>query len=108
VKAKGPVLPPKPAWQTPVNSATGSARLTFMEIRLTPEKEARLHELAARSGKNTAELVQEAVDRLLDYETWFIKEVEKGQAQASSGELIEHDAVVARIEKRLKEKQTRR
>ena len=79
-----------------------------MEIRLTPEREAKLNQLAARSGKNTAELVQEAVDRLLDYETWFIQEVEKGQAQAARGELIEHEAVVARIEKRLKEKQTRR
>jgi len=78
-----------------------------MEIRLTPEREARLNQLAARSGKNTAELVQEAVDRLLDYESWFVQEVEKGLAQAARGELIEHEEVVARIEKRLKEKQPR-
>jgi len=74
---------------------------------LTPEREARLNQLAARSGKNTAELVQEAVDRLLDYESWFVQEVEKGLAQAARGELIEHEEVVARIEKRLKEKQPR-
>ena len=74
---------------------------------MTPEREARLNQLAARSGKNTAELVQEAVDRLLDYESWFVQEVEKGLAQAARGELIEHEEVVARIEKRLKEQQTR-
>ncbi len=74
---------------------------------MTPEREARLNQLAARSGKNTAELVQEAVDRLLDYESWFVQEVEKGLAQAARGELIEHEEVVARIEKRLKEKQPR-
>lgn len=79
-----------------------------MEIRLTPEKEAKLNQLAARSGKDTAELLQEAVDRLLDYDTWFIQEVEKGLAQAARGELIEHEEVVARIEKRLKEKRNRR
>src|SRR5258708_25331652 len=76
-----------------------------MEILLTPEKEAKLNQLAARSGKNTTELVQEAVDRLLDYECWFIQEVEKGLAQAARGELIEHEEVVARIEKRLREKE---
>jgi predicted transcriptional regulator len=79
-----------------------------MEVHLTPEKEAKLNQLAARSGKNTAELVQEAVDRLLDYETWFIQEAEKGLAQAARGELIDHEEVVTRIEKRLREKQTRR
>jgi predicted transcriptional regulator len=79
-----------------------------MEIRLSPEREAKLNELASRRGKNTAELVEEAVDRLLDHETWYLQEVEKGLAQAARGELIEHDAVVTRVEARLKEKQTRR
>ena len=79
-----------------------------MEIHLTPEKEAKLNELAARSGKNTAEFLQEAVDRLLEYENWFIQQVEKGLTQATRGELIEHDELVARIEQRLKEKQARR
>ena len=76
-----------------------------MEILLTPEKEAKLNQLAARSGKNTTELVQEAVDRLLDYENWFIQEVEKGLAQAARGELIEHEEAVVRVEKRLREKE---
>lgn len=67
-----------------------------------------LNQMAARSGKDTAELVQEAVDRLLDHETWFLQEVEKGLAQAQRGELIDHEEVVARIEKRLKEKRSRR
>ena len=79
-----------------------------MEIRLTPEKEAKLNQLAARNGKDTAEFLQEAVDRLLEYENWFVQEVEKGLVQARRGELIEHDELVARIEQRLKEKQARR
>jgi predicted transcriptional regulator len=78
-----------------------------MEIHLTPEKEALLRQVAARTGQDTAEVIQEAVDRLLDHDKWFVQEVEKGQSQATKGDLIEHDEVVARIEKRLQAKQHR-
>lgn len=78
-----------------------------MEIHLTPEKEALLRQVAARTGQDTAQVIQEAVDRLLDHDKWFVQEVEKGQSQAAKGDLIEHDAVVARIEKRLRAKQHR-
>lgn len=78
-----------------------------MEIHLTPEKEALLRQVAARTGQDAAQVVQEAVDRLLDHDTWFIREIEKGQLQAAKGDLIEHDEVVARLEKRLKDKKSR-
>ena len=78
-----------------------------MEIHLTPEKEALLRQVAARTGQNAAQIVQEAVDRLLDHDSWFVREVEKGQLQAAKGVLIEHDDVVARIERRLKDKKSR-
>lgn len=78
-----------------------------MEIHLTPEKEALLRQVAARTGQDAAQVVQEAADRLLDHDSWFIREVEKGQMQAARGDLIEHDEVKARIEKRLQEKTSR-
>jgi predicted transcriptional regulator len=78
-----------------------------MEIHLTPEKEALLRQLADRTGQDTAQVVQEAVDRLLDHDTWSNSEVEKGQLQAAEGKLIEHDELVARIEKRMQERQSR-
>jgi len=78
-----------------------------MEIHLTPEKEALLRQVAARTGQDAAQVVQEAVDRLLDHDTWFIREVEKGQLHAAKGDLMEHDEVVARIERRLKDKKSR-
>jgi predicted transcriptional regulator len=78
-----------------------------MEIHLTPEKEALLRQVAARTGQDAAQVVQEAVDRLLDHDTWFIREIEKGQLQAAKGDLIDHDEVVARLEKRLKDKKSR-
>ena len=78
-----------------------------MEIHLTPEKEALLRQVAARTGQDAAQVVQEAVDRLLDHDTWFIREVETGQLHAAKGDLMEHDEVVARIERRLKDKKSR-
>ena len=69
----------------------------------------RAFESGAYRSLNDREFIDflEAIDRSLDYENWFIQEVEKGLAQDAPGELIEHEEVVARIEKRLKEKQTR-
>ncbi len=55
-------------------------------------------EIAARTGKNSAEVVEQAVDRLLDYEERFLEAVEKGRASAQKGDLLEHEAVVERIE----------
>jgi len=72
-----------------------------MELHLTPEKEALLQQLATRTGRPAADLLEEAVGRFLDYDAWFIREVEKGQVQARSGELIEHDVIVTRIEQRI-------
>lgn len=63
--------------------------------------------MAARTGQDAAQVVQEAVDRLLDHDTWFVREVEKGQLQAAQGDLIDHDEVVVRIERRLKGKKSR-
>ena len=70
-----------------------------MEIHLTPEKEALLRELAARTGQDTAQVIQDAVDRLLDHDSWFREEVQKGQAEAARGNLISHEEVGKRIEK---------
>ncbi len=57
-----------------------------------------LQQIANRTGRSMTELLEEAVDRFLEYNTWFIGEVEKGLAEANRGELIDHEEVVARIE----------
>lgn len=69
-----------------------------MEVHFSPEKEARIHQFATRTGKATAEVIEEAVDRMLEYEGRFIEAVEKGRSAARRGELLEHDEVVERIE----------
>jgi predicted transcriptional regulator len=46
-----------------------------MEVNLTPGLEARLAQLAAQQGRDTEALAREAIERLVDYEEWFISEV---------------------------------
>jgi predicted transcriptional regulator len=73
-----------------------------MEVHFSPDKEARLREFATRIGKDAAKLVEEAVDRMLEYDARFIEAVKEGRAAARRGELLEHDEVVERIEKLLR------
>ena len=72
--------------------------LVDMEVHFSPDKEARLHQFATRTGKDPAQLIEEAVDRLLEYDARLIEAVEEGRASARRGDLLEHDEVVAHIE----------
>jgi predicted transcriptional regulator len=78
-----------------------------MEVELTPELQAKLEEAAAEQGRDAQSLVREAIERLVDYDGWFVHEVEKGLAQIERGEVLEHEEVGARLEKLLSEKQRR-
>jgi predicted transcriptional regulator len=79
-----------------------------MEVHFSPELQAKLDRIATQQGRDTESLVHEAVKRLLDYDEWFAREVEKGLDQIDSGEVLEHDEVGKRLEKRLAEKQRHR
>lgn len=72
-----------------------------MEVRFSPDKEARLRDFATRTGKDAAQIVEEAVDRMLEYDACFIEAVKEGRAAARRGDLLEHDVVVERVEKLL-------
>ena len=69
-----------------------------MEVNLAQHQEAQLNDLAAKTGRGTEELVQQAVARMLEYDVEFLKAVEVGRASARRGDLLEHDEVVKRIE----------
>ena len=69
-----------------------------MEVQLSPETEARLLDVANRTGKDAKRLVEEAIDRMLEYDTRFIQAVAEGRASAEKHALLEHDEVVERIE----------
>jgi predicted transcriptional regulator len=73
-----------------------------VEVHFSPDKETRLREFAIRTGKNAEQVVEEAVDRLLDFDPRFLDAVEEGRVSARRGELLEHDEVVKRIEQTLR------
>jgi predicted transcriptional regulator len=71
-----------------------------MEVNLTPELQARLSRLAAEHGSDTQALAREAIERFVDYDEWFLREVEKGLASADREEFIEHEDVRKLIDTR--------
>ena len=64
-----------------------------MEVNLSPELEAKLNRKAAQQGRDSQSLVQEAVERLVSYDEWFIREVERGLAAADRGDFVEHEEI---------------
>jgi predicted transcriptional regulator len=74
--------------------------LKAMEVDFTPDLQAKLTRLAAEQGRDTKAIVREAVERFVDYDEWFLREVEKGLAAADRGEFMEHDDVSKLIDSR--------
>jgi predicted transcriptional regulator len=71
-----------------------------MEVLLKPDVEAKLSRIAAQQGRAAETLAEEAIERLVEFDDWFLQEVDKGLAAADRGEFIEHDAMRAVIERR--------
>lgn len=71
-----------------------------MEVRLKPDLEEKLSRLANEKGRDRESLVVEAVERMVDYDAWFVQEVEKGLASADRGEFIEHEEIRKLIDRR--------
>jgi predicted transcriptional regulator len=49
-------------------------------------------------GRAKDEIFTEVLDRALDYESWFLRSVDEGNAAIDRGEYLDHDDVVAEIE----------
>lgn len=79
-----------------------------MEVTLSAELQAKLARVAQERGTNPQDLAREAIERLVDYDDWFVREVEKGLAQIAAGRTLTHDEVGARLNTHLSGKQSRR
>ncbi|MEX1129594.1 MAG: hypothetical protein WEB50_13590 [Vicinamibacterales bacterium] len=79
-----------------------------MEVALSPDLEAKLARMARERGTDAPALAREAIERLVDYDDWFVQEVEKGLAQIERGESLSHDEVGARVQQRLEKITPRR
>ena len=78
-----------------------------MELKLSPELQAKLERVASQQGRDSASLVHEAVERLVDYDAWFLQQVELGLAQIDRSEVLEEKEVAARMENLITRKQHR-
>jgi predicted transcriptional regulator len=72
-----------------------------MEVQLPQSQETQLNELAARTGRGTDALVQEAVAQLLVRNGRFSQQVQVGIDQIKRGEFIEEEEMDARVERML-------
>lgn len=70
-----------------------------MEVRFTPEEEAKLARIATQEGVDPAELVKDAALRLLDDDARFRAGVKRGIEQADRGEFIEEEEMDARVKR---------
>jgi predicted transcriptional regulator len=71
-----------------------------MEVHFSPDLQTKLTRLAAQRGSAAETLVKEAVERLVDYEEWFLQEADKGLAAADRGEFIDHNDIRKMIDSR--------
>ena len=71
-----------------------------MVIEFTADQEALLGQIAARTGKDTADVVREAVASVIEHEAWFTQAVQQGRAAAEQGRLVDHDQVMRRVQRR--------
>jgi len=79
-----------------------SAKVT--SIRIEERKLKRLDRLARSMDRPRSWVLGQAIDRYLDHETWFAREVERGAAQADRGDLIPHDEVISELKGRLRKR----
>lgn len=71
-----------------------------MDVNLSPELERKLARAADRRGITAETLAREAIERAVDYDDWFVREVDKGLAQIDGGQLLTHEAVGTRLERK--------
>lgn len=71
-----------------------------MEVSLSSELQAKLNQKAAQQGRDSESLAREAIERLVDFDEWFIREVEAGLAAADRGEFVDHEEVGKLIDRR--------
>ena len=59
----------------------------------------RVDSLAKSINRSRTWVINQAVERFLNYEEWFVREVESGLKEAGAGDLASGDEVVQRFAK---------
>jgi predicted transcriptional regulator len=64
-----------------------------MNVHFNADLQVKLSRIAAQQGRTAEALVEEAVERLVDYDEWFLKEVADGLAAANRDEFTDHSDI---------------
>ena len=78
-----------------------------MENRLSDATHARLARIAQARGGDPELLAREAIERFVEYDDWFMGEVEKGLASIDRGDLLTREEVGRRLEDLIRKEQSR-
>ena len=79
-----------------------------LSVRIPSGLNTKLERLAKRSKRSKSAAVTAILIDHVDAETAYVAAVEEGLASARRGELIDHDEGVARIERKMKARNSRR
>jgi predicted transcriptional regulator len=77
-------------------------------VKLSSDLEGKLTLAAGRRGVSPETLIREAIERAVEYDDSFIREVEKGLAEIDAGQTLTHEAVGSRLDQRVTAQQSRR
>ena len=83
----------------PLTACLRPRTLIGMEVRLTPEQQQELAQLATYRGRDAETLAQEAISRYLEEEARFIAAVKRGEEALERGDYLAHEQVGKRLER---------
>jgi len=69
-------------------------------IRMDGRTLKRLDGVARAMSRSRAWVLNQAVERYLNYEEWFVAQVQEGLKEARAGEVVEHEALVRAWERK--------
>ncbi len=69
-------------------------------VRMESRTLKRVDSLANALSRSRAWVINQAVERYLDYEEWFVGEVKHALKQVEAGEVLGHGEVVKRLERK--------
>ena len=62
-------------------------------VRMEEKKLERIDELAKATNRSRGWLINQAVDRYLEYEEWYLKAIEAGMEDVKAGRTISHEGL---------------
>jgi predicted transcriptional regulator len=75
----------------------GSEKTTT--IRMNGATLKRVDGVARAMSRSRAWVINQAVERYIDYEEWFVAEVKEGLKEVRAGAVVEHEAVMRQWER---------